>query len=47
LSLLVDACLVAHVDTADLGYLYALDDDLDGVDEVTRLDTPSNPYGTG
>lgn len=43
---LVDACLVAYADTADLAYLYTFDDDFDAVDIVTRLDTPSNPYGT-
>lgn len=45
--MLVDACLVACADTADIEYLYALDDDFDAVDAVTRLNTPSNPYGTG
>jgi hypothetical protein len=40
----VDACLVAHMQTEGLGYLYAFDDDFDAVDEVYRLDTPTNPY---
>lgn len=44
---LVDACLVASADSADLGYLYALDDDVDAVDAVTRLDTAANPYTSG
>jgi hypothetical protein len=46
LPLLVDTCLVAYADTADLEYLYAFDDDFDAVEAVTRLDTPSNPYAT-
>ncbi len=41
---LVDACLVAHAEAADLRYLYAFDDDLDSIDAVTRLTTVTNPF---
>ena len=40
----VDACLVAYMQTEGLGYLYAFDDDFDAVDDVYRLETPTNPY---
>jgi len=40
----VDACLVAYMQTEGLGYLYALDDDFDAVDEVSRLDAAVDPY---
>ena len=40
----VDACLVAYMQTEGLGYLYAFDDDFDVVDDVYRLETPTNPY---
>lgn len=40
----VDACVVAYVQAADLQYLYALDDDFDAADGVSRLDTATNPY---
>ncbi|WP_430504828.1 PIN domain-containing protein [Haloparvum sp. PAK95] len=41
---LVDACIVAHMQTDELGYLYALDDDFDVVGDVYRLDSAANPY---
>ena len=40
----VDACIVAYMQTEGLGYLYAFDDDFDVVEDVYRLDTPTNPY---
>jgi predicted nucleic acid-binding protein len=40
----VDACLVAYLQTNDLEYLYAFDDDFDMIDNIVRLDTPTNPY---
>lgn len=40
----VDACIVAHMQTEGLGYLYAFDDDFDATDGVYRLDTATNPY---
>lgn len=40
----VDACIVAYIRTEGVGYLYALDDDFDAVEDVYRLDTPVDPY---
>jgi hypothetical protein len=40
----VDACVVAHMQTEGLGYLYAFDDDFDAVEGVHRLDTAVDPY---
>jgi hypothetical protein len=40
----VDACIVAYMQTAGLGYLYAFDDDFDAVEDVYRLETATNPY---
>lgn len=40
----VDACIVAYMQAEGLGYLYALDDDFDAVEDVYRLDTATNPY---
>ena len=40
----VDACIVAYMQTEGLGYLYAFDDDFDAVDDIYRLDMPTNPY---
>jgi len=41
----VDAAIVGYIETADLGHLYAFDDDFDAADPVTRLDTSTNPFG--
>ena len=40
----VDACSVAYLQTEGIGYLYALADDVDAVEEVCRLDTATNPH---
>jgi len=40
----VDACIIAYMQTEGLGYLYALDDDFDAVEDIYRLDTATNPY---
>ncbi|WP_435065192.1 type II toxin-antitoxin system VapC family toxin [Halobaculum sp. EA56] len=40
----VDAAIVAYMRTAGLGYLYAFDDDFDGIDDVYRLDSDTNPF---
>ncbi|WP_049926384.1 type II toxin-antitoxin system VapC family toxin [Halopiger goleimassiliensis] len=40
----VDACIVAYMHSNGVEYLYAFDDDFDRVDEVSRLETPTNPY---
>jgi predicted nucleic acid-binding protein len=39
----VDACIVAYMRTEGLGYLYALDDDFDAVEDVYRLGTATDP----
>jgi len=41
---LVDAALVAYMQAEEIEYLYALDDDFDAADGVSRLDTATNPY---
>lgn len=41
---LVDACIVAHMQSEELEYLYALDNDFDAVSSISRLDTAVNPY---
>lgn len=41
---LVDACIVAYMQTEGLGYLYAFDDDFDVAADVYRLDAATNPY---
>ncbi|WP_459190762.1 PIN domain-containing protein [Halosimplex sp. J119] len=40
----VDASIVAYMQTADIEYLYAFDDDFDAVDGVSRLEIAANPY---
>ena len=40
----IDALIVAAARTADIEYVYSFDDDVDGIDGVTRFDTPANPY---
>ncbi|PSQ28061.1 VapC toxin family PIN domain ribonuclease [Halobacteriales archaeon SW_10_68_16] len=40
----VDACLVVYAQAEEIRYLYALDDDFDGFDDVSRLETTTNPY---
>jgi len=40
----VDSCIIAHIQTEGLGYLYAFDDDFDTAEDVYRLDTATNPY---
>ncbi|MFB6129146.1 MAG: type II toxin-antitoxin system VapC family toxin [Halorhabdus sp.] len=39
----VDAAIVAYMQSADLEYLYAFDDDFDAAEDVRRLDTAINP----
>lgn len=41
---LVDACIIAYMQTEGRGYLYAFDDDFDAADDVYRLDAATNPY---
>ncbi|PGF15238.1 VapC toxin family PIN domain ribonuclease [Natrinema sp. CBA1119] len=40
----VDACIVAYMQANDIEYLYAFDDDFDRIDDITRLETATNPY---
>lgn len=41
---LVDAWIVAYMQTEGLGYLYAFDDTFDRLEDIDRLDTDTNPY---
>ena len=41
---LVDACIVAYMQTEGLGYLYAFDDDFDAAEDIYRLQTATHPY---
>ena len=41
---LVDSCIVAYMRTTGIDYLYAFDDDFDVVEDICRLNTPTNPY---
>ena len=41
---LVDACIVAYMQSEGFGYLYAFDDDFDVASDVYRLTTATNPY---
>jgi len=41
----VDAAIVGYIETAELEFLYAFDDDFDAAKPVTRLDTTTNPHG--
>jgi len=40
----VDSTLAAYMHRADVEYLYSFDDDFDGVEGVTRLETADNPF---
>ena len=40
----VDSCLVAYMQAEGVVYLYAFDDDFDGIEDIYRLDTVTNPY---
>lgn len=40
----VDACITAYMQTEGLGYLYAFDTDFDTAEDVSRLDTATDPY---
>lgn len=42
----VDACIVGYMQTESLEFLYTFDADFDAADDVYRLETPTNPYGT-
>jgi predicted nucleic acid-binding protein len=40
----VDASIVAYMNRDDIDYLYSFDDEFDGVDGLTRLETDENPF---
>lgn len=40
----VDATLVADMRRHGVEYMYSFDDDFDGIDGVTRLETPDDPF---
>jgi predicted nucleic acid-binding protein len=40
----VDGCIVGYMRTADISYLYSLDDDFDAIDDIYRLETSMNLY---
>lgn len=39
-----DATIVAYMRRTGIEYLYSFDDDFDAVEDVTRLETPSDPF---
>lgn len=41
---LADAVLLASARHRDVEYCYSFDGDFDGLDGITRLDTPANPF---
>lgn len=41
---LADGLLVASAHHHNREYLYSFDDDFDGLEGITRLDTPTNPF---
>lgn len=41
---LTDAIVVAFMERTGLEYLYSFDDDFDAVSEITRLESPENPF---
>jgi predicted nucleic acid-binding protein len=41
---LTDAVIVAAMERLDIEYLYSFDDGFDGVEGVTRLTTPDDPF---
>lgn len=40
----VDASIVAYMTRDEINYLYSFDGGFDGVDGLTRLETPDNPF---
>lgn len=39
-----DATIAAYMQRAGIEYVYSFDDDFDGIESITRLDTPDNPF---
>lgn len=40
----VDATIVAYMQRTEIEYLYSFDDDFDAVTDLSRLNTPENPF---
>lgn len=40
-----DAMQVAYMESEGIEHIYSFDDDFDGIDGVTRLNTATNPFG--
>jgi predicted nucleic acid-binding protein len=40
-----DATIAAYMEREDVEYLYSFDDDFDVIEDITRLETPVNPFG--
>jgi predicted nucleic acid-binding protein len=40
----VDSTIVAFMDREEVEYLYSFDEDFDGIESLTRLDSAVNPY---
>lgn len=43
---LTDATIVASMRRQDIEYVYSFDGGFDAVDGITRLDTPTDPFGS-
>ena len=39
-----DATIAAYMEREGLEYLYSFDDDFDALEDITRLETPENPF---
>lgn len=39
-----DATVVAYMERTGVEYLYSFDDDFDGIEGITRLETPESPF---
>jgi len=39
-----DATIAAYMQREGIEYLYSFDDDFDGIEGITRLDSPDNPF---
>lgn len=39
-----DATIAAYMQRTETEYLYSFDDDFDGIEGITRLETPDNPF---
>lgn len=39
-----DATIAAYMEREGIEYLYSFDDDFDAIEEITRLETPDNPF---